>query len=300
MPAPADQTVPWRALLAETRDRLSDLGSPSPDLDARRMVEEASGFTSAELLVGLDTPATVRGVAHLDAMVARRAGGEPLQYVLGSWGFRTLDLMVDRRVLIPRPETEGVVEVALAELDRLRLASPDRPMVVVDLGTGSGAVALSVAAERPRVEVWATDISAPALDVARANLAALGRRGTAVRIEEGSWFEALPPELAGSVDLIVSNPPYVASSDPLPSEVEDFEPRGALVSGPDGTEDLHHLLEVAPRWLRRPGALVVELAPHQAGELVARAGVTGFDQAQIHPDLSGRPRALVARLDVSS
>ena len=300
MPAPADPTVPWRGLLAETRNRLSDLGSPNPDLDARRMVEEASGFTPAELVVSLDTPATGRAVAHLDAMVARRGAGEPLQYVLGSWGFRTLDLMVDRRVLIPRPETEGVVEVALVELDRLRGSSPERRVVVVDLGTGSGAMALSIAAERSRVEVWATDISTPALDVARANLAALGRRGTAVRIEQGSWFEALPPALAGTVDLIVSNPPYVAASDPLPPEVEDFEPRGALVAGPAGTEDLRHLVEVAPRWLRRPGALVVELAPHQAGELETLAGAVGFHEARVHPDLSGRPRALVARLELSS
>ena len=124
-------------------------------------------------------------------MVARRRAGEPLQYVLGSWGFRRLDLLVDRRVLIPRPETEQVVEVAL-EL----LAGRERPLVVADLGTGSGAIALSLARELPStgVEVWATDISTDALDVARANLAGLGRAAVNVRLAEGDWFGALPAD----------------------------------------------------------------------------------------------------------
>ncbi len=144
----------------------------------------------------------------VDEMVARRAKGEPLQYVLGRWGFRTLDLMVDRRVLIPRPETEVVAGLAI---DALPTSG-----VLVDLGTGSGAIALSAAAERwPDVEVWATDASAEALAVARANLAGLGRRGAVVRLVEGDWFVALPHELRGHVDVLVSNPPYVAATDPL-------------------------------------------------------------------------------------
>ncbi len=150
-----------------------------------------------ELMLGLDEPATVRGVARLDAMVARRSTGEPLQYVLGRWGFRLLDLMIDRRVLIPRPETEIVAERALDELRRL---DPDDIPVVVDLGTGSGAIGLSLAREHGSAEVWITDVSTDALDVARANLAGLGRHGSRVRAVEGSWFEPLPVEL-GRPDL---------------------------------------------------------------------------------------------------
>ncbi len=257
----------------------------------------------------LDDPATAGGVARLDAMVERRRRGEPLQYVLGSWGFRSLDLMVDPRVLIPRPETEAVVGHALDELDHLRAARArldgdpagagrrggSRPMLrVADLGTGSGAIALSVAAERDGVEVWATDASAPALDVARANLAGLGRRATAVRLAQGSWFEALPAELAGSLDLVVSNPPYVGAGEALPAEVVDWEPTSALVAGPDGTECLHEVLAQAPAWLARPGALVLELAPAQAEPLARAARRMGY-VVEIGRDLADRPRALRAR-----
>ena len=168
-------------------------------------------------------------------LAARREAGEPLQYVLGRWPFRTLDLVVDRRVLLPRPETEQVVEVALGELRLLsdpRHAWADRTAAVdeveesgarvcVDLGTGSGAIALSMAVESgsfcPGLEVWATDSSADALDVAEQNLRGLsdvdGAAGRRVRMAEGDWFGALPPLLSGRVDLVVANPPYVAESD---------------------------------------------------------------------------------------
>jgi release factor glutamine methyltransferase len=244
-------------------------------------------------------------VARLDAMVARRRAGEPLQYVLGSWGFRTLDLMVDRRVLIPRPETEVVVGHALDELDALVAAGPGRaggsggrPARVVDLGTGSGAIALSVAAERPGTEVWATDASSDALDVARANLAGLGRPATTVRVAQGSWFDALPVELAGHVDLVISNPPYVAADEVLPVEVAGWEPAAALVAGPRGTECLEVVLDRARPWLARPGAVVVELAPDQAQPLSELARRLGYAEVEVRPDLAGRPRALVARLPV--
>ena len=164
-------------------------------------------------------------------MVARRAHGEPLQYVLGRWGFRTLDLLVDRRVLIPRPETEVVAGLAIDAL-----AALDRPGVAVDLGTGSGAIALSLAAERwPHVEVWATDVSPDALAVARANLAGLGRRAAVVRLLEGTGSSALPGDLRGRVDVIVSNPPYVPADAPLPAGGGATGSRTTpLVPGPTG------------------------------------------------------------------
>lgn len=276
----------WRTLYREATDRLGS------DIDARRIVERASGNAGASFHTGLDEHVSVRALAFFDGMVERRAAGEPLQYVLGVWGFRLLDLYVDRRVLIPRPETEVVVEVGL---DELRALKPRHP-VVVDLGTGSGAIALSFAKEAEGVEVWGTDRSAEALAVARANLAGLGRAATRVRLVEGWWYEALPPLLRARVSLIVSNPPYVADSDDLPAEVADWEPESALLAGPTGMEQIAEVVKQAPVWLDRPGALVVELAPHQGDDAVQLAYDSGFTEAFVKPDLTGRVRALVARV----
>lgn len=291
---PEAGTLTWGRLAAEAAATLRSAGCESPDVDARRIVERASGYEGGEYHLALDRPASRRGVAHLDGMVARRAAGEPLQYVLGHWGFRTLDLLVDRRVLIPRPETEAVVGHALDELDRVAGNPPDGA-VAADLGTGSGAIALSLVAERTRVEVWATDSSADALDVARANLAGLGRPASRVRLAEGRWYEALPGELRGRLALVVSNPPYVAEDDDLPDVVRDWEPAAALVSGPTGLEAVEQVVRDAPSWLADGGAVVVEIAPHQAAEAVAIARAAGFGSADVRPDLAGRPRALVAR-----
>lgn len=281
-------TFSWRELLAEARARL---GSTN---EARRIVERASGYDGAEHHLRLDDPVTVRVAAHFEQMVERRAAGEPLQYVLGAWGFRFLDLYVDSRVLIPRPETEAVVEVALAELHNLARSAP----VAVDLGTGSGAIALSLAREVSGIEVWAVDSSPDALAVARANLAGLGRAGARVRLAEGSWFEPLPPILRGRVDLVVANPPYVAEAevDDLPPEVAHWEPRAALVSGPTGLEDIAAIVEGAPGWLNRPGTLVVEIAPHQRVAAISLARDAGFDTVDVRPDLAGRARVLVGRV----
>lgn len=287
-----DGTITWRELRAEAVGRLRGAGSPDPGTDARRIVEEASGADGPELVLVLGDAATEGAVARFDRMVGARCAGEPLQYVLGRWGFRTLDLMVDRRVLIPRPETETVVEVALAELDRL--GGREVSTTVVDLGTGSGAIALSVAVERVRSTVWATDASEQALEVARANLSGIGRAGVRVRLAPGSWFEALPGELRGAVDLVVSNPPYVATSSELPVEVTAWEPTSALWAGPDGTDDLRRIIAGAPGWLADHGVLVCELSPEQ-GPAMADLARQRFAQVRLEPDLTGRTRALVAR-----
>lgn len=291
-----DGTITWWQLQAETERRLAPVVGSSAPVEARRLIEEASGLVGAELALEGGSPATVRRVARLDEMVARRRAGEPLQYVLGSWGFRTLDLMVDRRVLIPRPETETVVTVALAELERLDGLGGRRTRIVADLGTGSGAIALSLAAERPDVEVWASDVSTDAIDVAGANLAGLGGPARHVRLVQGSWFEALPDELRGRLDLVVSNPPYVASDEELPPEVADWEPSLALRAGASGRDALDHLVAAAPGWLARPAGLVLELAPSQAAALSQLAREAGFDEVEVAPDLIGRDRALVARI----
>lgn len=260
--------------------------------DAQRIAERASGWARAELTAHLDDPVSERVRGFHDAMVDRRLTGEPLQYVLGEWSFRTLDLYVDRRVLIPRPETETVVEFALGELSRMERIGP----VIVDLGTGSGAIALACAVEVGDAKVWATDSSPDALAVARANLAGLGGNvASRVRMLEGDWFAALPEDLAGSISLIVSNPPYIADDESLPDGVGHWEPVAALRAGPSGLEDIETIVAAAPDWLDRPGALVVEIAPHQADDAAARARAAGAADAVVRPDLAGRPRALVAR-----
>jgi len=280
----------WRELERQARERLGDRQ------EARWLVQQAAGRTGAEWLADLDEHAPARCVPYIEQMLDRRAAGEPLQYVLGCWAFRRLDLSIDRRVLIPRPETEQVVEYAIAELTRIRLVTGKAPRVV-DLGTGSGAIALSIAVEVTGAEVWATDDSAGALVVARANLAGVGgMAATRVRIVSGSWYDALPPELAGRVDMVVSNPPYLASSEmaDLDPSVARWEPFGALVAGPTGFEAIEQAVGGARRWLREPGALVVELSPPQADAAVALALDAGFTRAVVRPDLAGRPRALVA------
>lgn len=247
-------------------------------------------------------------------LVERRLAGEPLQYVLGSWAFRQLELLVDPRVLIPRPETEAVVGVALTELDRRWPRGTGggrggRGPWCVDLGTGSGAIALSLATEarpgRPGLDVWATDRSADSLAVAGENLArvAAAQLGAApVSLSEGDWYDALPVELCGRIDLLVSNPPYVAEAEvaDLDPVVRDWEPSEALVAGPGrsgvpGMAAVDAVVDGAPEWLGPDGVLVVELDPRQARAATEAARSSGFADIRVEPDLAGRDRVLVAR-----
>jgi release factor glutamine methyltransferase len=301
--------------------------------EARWIVEHALAARGSPIdgpwpVSKLDEPVPLSASLLTQTLVARRQAGEPLQYVLGTWSFRTLELALDRRVLIPRPETEQLVEMALTELQRIvtgrdRAGTPDRPPRAVDLGTGSGAIALSLAVEggsrHPGLEVWATDSSPDALDVARANLELVsasaadgdrgprgragwgqGRRGQ-VRWGQGRWFDALPVDLVGAIDLVVSNPPYVSAAEfpDLDPVVRDWEPTGALVAGPGsdgsgGLADVESIISDAPRWLQGDGAVVIELAPHQADAATAMARRHGFVDVRVEPDLAGRPRVLVA------
>jgi release factor glutamine methyltransferase len=284
--------------------------------EARWLGEEASGASSREWAAMLDRECTPLTHRHFTTMVERRLAGEPLQYVIGHWPFRRLDLLVDRRVLVPRPETEWVVETAVrllqgppslrrpsqlgaAGIGNRAPAAPSskgEPAVVVDLGTGSGAIALAIASEcHPNVRVIATDSSLPALAVAGANLAGLGRVGTAVDLRHGDWWDALPADLAGDVDLVVSNPPYVAATDPLPPEVSEWEPVDALVPGPTGLEALETIVGGAPKWLARGGWLVCEIGETQAAAATAMAASAGLTAVEVKQDLAGKDRVLVAR-----
>jgi release factor glutamine methyltransferase len=287
-------TVTWRQLWEETATALGERPQ------ARWICESASGLFGDEFLDGLDERATERMVAQLDRMVARYRAGEPLQYVLGHWSFRRLDLLVDRRVLIPRPETELVAELAIERARAAARPDPDAvrtPIVVADLGTGSGAIGLSLAAELPitGVTVWLTDASVDALAVARANAAGLGRAAANVRLAEGSWFDALPEELRGRLDVVAANPPYIAEGDPeVAAAVDEWEPSVALYAGADGLADIRTIAADAPRWLRPGGSLVLEIGHRQGPAVTELLTAAGLAQVEIRRDLAGLDRIALA------
>jgi len=277
--------VTWSALLAQTTEQLGDAN------EARWLCEHASGLDGAEFVAGLGEFATTAMVESLEGMMRRRLAGEPLQYVMRRWAFRHLDVLIDERVLIPRPETEVLVDIAL-ELVRGR-----EGLRIVDLGAGSGVIGLSLAAELfPRVgEVWLVDASAAALEVARANVAGVGRAGAVVRVAEGDWFGALPDALRGQVDVVVANPPYIAEGDvEVDESVARWEPHVALYSGADGLDAIRRIVADAPEWVRAGGWLVMEIGYRQ-GDAVAALFGAGWESVAVRQDLTGRDRFVVAR-----
>jgi release factor glutamine methyltransferase len=228
----------------------------------------------------------------------RRRNGEPLQYVLGHWPFRTLDLEVDERVLIPRPETEELVTLALEELARLDQPAP----LIVDLGCGSGAIGLALldelASRGVHASVVAVDSSLDALEVTKAN--ARKHSLQAISFVHSNWFDDLDSSLRGRVDLIVANPPYVGAAEfESLDAVLHYEPRGALVAddGNDvaGFRDIDHIVSASPEWLSDTGSLVLEHGEDHGEVAVTLATSVGFVEAVDHRDLAGRPRVLVAR-----
>jgi release factor glutamine methyltransferase len=295
----------WSALVATSTERLRHAAVDAPEVEARWIVEHASGLDAGELAAAATEPATRRTTTAVEAMVDRRVAGEPLQYVLGAWQFREFDLLVDRRVLIPRSETEVVAQVALdvAASVGARRGRPDpwagssTEYAVADLGTGSGALALALAGSLPEAEVWATDLDEDALAVARANFAGAGLPATRIRVARGSWFDALPARVRGRLRLVVTNPPYVSEAEfgALPEMVARWEPRKALVSGETGLEAIAAVLGGAAGWLEPGGAVVCELAPHQAGDAIVLAGRAGLVDVRVEQDLAGRERVIVAR-----
>ena len=281
----------WRDVADDAASRLAEAGVADAFAQARRLVEQASGYEGSEYCTGLARTATRPQMARFESMLARRLAGEPLQYVLGRWGFRRLDLMVGPAALVPRPETEVLAGLAIDEAG----SGHPRRRLVVDLGTGCGAVGLAVAAECETAQVALTDVSAEALDLARANLAGLGRAAVRVSICHGSWYEALPEHLAGAVDVVVSNPPYVRDDEALPPDVGDWEPSLALRGGPDGLDGARRILAEAGRWLRPQGAVLLELSPDQMEEAAAIADSGGLKVEAVHADLAGRDRVLQCR-----
>ena len=231
-------------------------------------------------------PIATRGWEPFQGAVERRSSGEPLAYATGTAGFRTLDLAVDRSVLIPRPETEGLVQCVLDWA-----STHARHGIVADIGTGSGCVALSLAVEGPFTKVIATDASPKALAVAAQNLAAV-IPGTTVDLRLGEFFE---PLLETTLDTIVANPPYVTESEyeELDAGVRQYEPRDALVSGENGMWHIHRILEGAMEHLTLGGLLAIEVDARRADLAVDLATSFGWS-ARIEKDVFDRPRYLVA------
>jgi release factor glutamine methyltransferase len=286
----ATDTISWREMLAATVEQLGNAQ------EARWLCEHASGMDSAEFSAEQDQLVTVACAKSLNSMVRDRLSGVPLQYVMKRWAFRHLDIMVDKRVLIPRPETEQVVQVAL---DIARKTSSDQALRVVDLGTGSGVIGLSMAFElgAEAAHVWLTDASVDALDVARANMVGIGRAAANVRVVHGSWWDALPQDIAGQIDIAICNPPYIAQDDgEVAPDVHLYEPHSALYASDNGLSDLRTVIEGASSWLKKSGWLVLEIGYQQGAEVLAMMSASGFVGAEIKQDLSGRDRIAVGQL----
>jgi len=263
--------------------RLAAAGVPEPRADAEVLLAQALDTTRAGLVARARDALPPAVEAVFEAHVARRAAREPVQYVVGEREFWSLPFAVDRHVLVPRPETELVVETAL------RVAPHARR--VLDVGTGSGAIAAVLARELPTARVWASDVDPDALAVARANLA---RHAPGVALVRG---DLLAPFRDGAFDLVVSNPPYVGEDEvaTLPPEVRDHEPRVALVAGRDGRAALAALVGEAPRVLAPGGRLVVEMGAGQAADVRRLVeGTRQYEQVEVVRDHAGIDRVLVA------
>ncbi|MGE0703442.1 MAG: peptide chain release factor N(5)-glutamine methyltransferase [Vicinamibacterales bacterium] len=279
-----------RETVAAARHRLTDAGIPPDEaaLDARLLAQHLLGWDAARFHAEAAGPAPLSFEQAYPAAVARRTAREPLAYIVGEREFWNLTFEVSRATLIPRPETETLVEAVL-EL----FPDPQRPLSAVDVGTGTGCLAVAIARERPGASVLATDTSREALEVARRNAA---RHEVSDRV---TFVEAdLLGERKALLDLIVSNPPYVPEWDrvELQPEVRDYEPAAALFGGPDGLAVIRRLVAEAPRRLRANGALVIEIGAGQAADvaaLISSAG--GLTMLAARPDLQGIARAIVAR-----
>jgi release factor glutamine methyltransferase len=270
--------VTVREALASSSQRLAAAGVESPRVDAEILVAHVLGLRRSELAIAPGRALDDEELASFESLVLRREAREPLAYVLGEWGFRRLTLHVDPRVLVPRPETEIVVERCL---DRLVGAAEPR---VLDVGTGSGAIALAIVDEHPCARVTALDASAGALEVARANAV---RAGLALELREWDLFDGLPE---GPWDLVVSNPPYVRPAEigSLAPEVCEWEPREALV-GAGATEAI---ARGALAVLRPGGALVLEVADGSAPGVADLLADLGYAGVRVTRDLTDRERVV--------
>ena len=258
--------------------------SESPRLDAEVLLCKVLGWSRPGLrLHGPQRIAAASRRTYRD-LLERRAGGAPVAYLTGRREFWSLNLVVTPDVLVPRPDTEVLVERAL------QLLAADRPLAVLDLGTGSGAIALAIASDRPLARIVGVDVSAAALGVAARNAAELGLER--IQWRTGSWFAAVAGE---SFDLIVANPPYIAADDPALLSLA-AEPRSALTPGPTGLEAFDQIVRGAARHLTPGGALAFEHGSMQGDAVAALLSAHGFGDVRTHQDYSGKPRVTLGTL----
>lgn len=271
-------------LLADAACRLA--AGDAPRLEAELLLGCSMGRSRTWLAAHADELPDAEAVARFGQLLARRIAGEPLAYLLGTRGFWTLELSVGPGVLIPRAETELLVELALARIP------PDSPAAIVDLGTGSGAIALALASERPRARIVAVEASRDALAIARHNRDALDLER--VELREGDWFAPLQGERFA---LIVSNPPYLADGDPHLEQGDlRHEPPAALIAGADGLESLRRIVAGAPAHLEPGGWLLVEHGMEQGEAVRALFREAGFGEIETARDLEQRERATLGRI----
>ncbi len=269
-------------ILSKTETFLAGKGVPEPRLDAEHLLADLLGCRRMELYLQFDRPLEEETLARLRPRMARRGRREPLSHILGTHPFHDLSLAVGPEVLAPRPETEELVDRAVKHL-----ASP--PARVLDLGTGSGAIALWMKTQFPEAEVLATERSEAALALARRNA---GTLGLAVEFLEADWFGGV----AGTFDLILANPPYLSEEEwqSAEPEVRDYEPKEALVAAENGLADLRRILAAAPPFLRPGGLLALETGTGQRGHLLADATIP-FTTAWGEDDFHGRDRFVFCR-----
>lgn len=291
---------PWTILatLQWTADFFKKHSIESPRAAAEILLAHSLGCRRLDLYLRYDQPLNDEELKRFKVLIKRRLGREPIAYIVGEKEFWSLDFKVNRSVLIPRPETEGLVEAALDHLAALeKKTGTGAPACrILELGTGSGAVITSLAHERPRHTYWATELSLPTLELACEN----ARRHlpeNAVRFLAGQWFAALNPAKS-HFDLILSNPPYIPSNDiaNLAPEIYHHEPRLALNGGPDGLRDLDHLIENAPGYLTPGGVLLLEIGWDQYHAVAEHGRRTGaYEHIEVRKDHAGLDRIAVLR-----
>jgi release factor glutamine methyltransferase len=258
--------------------------SPTPDIDVQVLLCHVLNCSSAYLMMHDERRLSEQTWAIYDGLLARRKRGEPIAYITGSRGFWSLDLAVNASTLIPRPDTELLVTLALSKLQT--------GMSVIDLGTGTGAIALSIAAEHPDLTVWATDRRFEAVQLARQN--AIHNAVKSPFFCQMSWLAAFKPQ---SFDMVVSNPPYIRADDPHLNQGDvRFEPRSALVSGEDGLDDIRQIIKQSHHCLKPGGWLLLEHGYDQSEAVIALMHAAGFVSVTAHQDWGGQDRAAMGQL----
>ena len=275
-------------LIDWTKDYFAGAGLENPRLEAEVLLCHVLGMTRVEIYTKYATIPGAGPLARFKALIKRRIAREPTQYLTNKAEFYSIPLYVDSRVLIPRPDSERLVDVAL------ETAGPQQEIKIADLCTGSGCIALALARSLPKARIIAVDVSADALEVARRNVEDNGFTGRITLMQGDLAAPLRDAGLAGTLDMIVSNPPYVRLDevDTLAVEIRDHEPRAALIAGPEGTEFHRRIARESPEMLRDGGALIMEIGEDQGPAVTAVMEEAGFREVRLSSDLSGRNRVV--------